>query len=116
MIEITPEAAQQILASQPPEDEPTTMALRIAAKRAPDGTIQYGIGFDGEREGDFLFDSHGITFVVAPVSSKLLEGATLDFVETSPGEFQFIFYNPNDAHFEAGSPQDASGTGSTGHA
>ena len=116
MIEITPEAAQQILASQPPEDEPATMALRIAAKRAPDGTIQYGIGFDGEREGDFLFDSHGITFVVAPVSSKLLEGATLDFVETSPGEFQFVFYNPNDAHFEAGSTPDASGTGNTGHA
>lgn len=95
MINITQSAAKQILISA--SSEPPGTALRIAAKRAADGSIQYGMGFDSEREGDFMFDSYGVTFVVAPTSSKLLEGTTLDFVELQPGDFQFIFFSPQDA-------------------
>lgn len=95
MINITAAAAKQILISG--SSEPEGSALRVAAKRGPDGSIQYGMGFDGEREGDFLFDSHGVTFVVAPTSAPFLEGTTLDFVEMQPGDFQFIFFNPQDA-------------------
>lgn len=94
MINITAAAAKQILISS--SSEPAGTALRIAAKRGDNGSIQYGMGFDAEREGDFLFDSHGVAFVVAPASSKLLEGTTLDFVELQPGDFQFIFFNPQD--------------------
>lgn len=94
MINITAAAAKQILISS--SSEPQGTALRVAAKRSEDGSIQYGMGFDSEREGDFLFDSHGVTFVVAPNSAPLLEGTTLDFVEMQPGDFQFIFFNPQD--------------------
>lgn len=103
MINITAAAAKQILISS--SSEPAGTALRVAAKRAADGSIQYGMGFDGEREGDFLFDSHGVTFVVAPSSAQLLEGTTLDFVEMQPGDFQFIFFNPQDTPPAASAPQ-----------
>ena len=29
----------------------------------------------------------------------MLRGATLDFVELEPGDFQFIFLNPNDPNY-----------------
>ena len=32
--------------------------------------------------------------LVAPPSQALLSGASLDFVEVAPGEFQFVFRHP----------------------
>lgn len=96
MITITPAAAQQILLNAQTNGG-DGLELRIAAKRLPNNSIQYGMGFDDEREGDAKFDSEGIVFLVSSSSAKLLEGATLDFVELSPGTFQFIFINPHDA-------------------
>ena len=45
MFTVTPEAAKQIeLAVQ--NSDAQDMALRIAAKRNPDGSVEYGMGFD----------------------------------------------------------------------
>jgi iron-sulfur cluster assembly protein len=96
MFTITPGAAEQILraaASQP--DGPEITMLRLAAKIDVDGEIAYGMGFDEERDNDIVFESAGVTVLIAPHSENLLKGATLDFVELKPGEFQFIFLNPN---------------------
>ena len=41
--------------------------------------------------------SEGIALVVAAEHRDLLDGMTLDFVEYEPGDFRFIFINPNDA-------------------
>lgn len=95
MITVTQPAAQQIRqAAQHSEAE--GMALRIAARRAPDGAIEYGMGFDDERENDVQVVAEGVTILVSSHSRELLAGAVLDFVELNPGEFQFIFINPND--------------------
>lgn len=75
------------------QDKP---ALRVAAKRAEDGAIVYGVGFDEARENDLAIDFGTLTVLIAPFSKQLLSGATLDFVEVEPGEFQFVFVNPND--------------------
>lgn len=95
MVKVTAVAAEQIqnAAAQAGAEG---MALRIAAKRDFDGSIQYGMGFDQEAEGDMLIDSEGIRVLVATQSQPLLGGAVLDFVELSPGNSQFIFINPND--------------------
>jgi iron-sulfur cluster assembly protein len=37
--------------------------------------------------------------MVPPDSVELLKGATLDFVELEPGQFNFIFMNPNDPEY-----------------
>jgi iron-sulfur cluster assembly protein len=42
--------------------------------------------------------------LVSNSSKDLLAGATLDFVEISQGEHQFIFINPNDPAHTASSP------------
>ena len=99
MITITPAAAEQIRASAA-EGGMQGLAMRIAAKRNPDGSIHYGMGFDdNELEGDIHVNSEGIDVVISENSQILLDGMTLDYVEIEPDAFQFIFMNPNDVNY-----------------
>ncbi|MEO8508410.1 MAG: iron-sulfur cluster biosynthesis family protein [Betaproteobacteria bacterium] len=95
MITVTPGAAQQIriAATQSESDE---MGLRIAARRDGDGSVHYAMGFDEARNDDLVVTSEGIALVVSPKEAGLLDGLTLDYVEYEPGDFRFIFANPND--------------------
>ena len=99
MITITPAAAKQINASASQGDM-DDLSMRIAASRNPDGSIHYGMGFDDSQiKGDLHITSGGINVVISETSKILLEGTTLDYVELEPGEYQFIFMNPNDANY-----------------
>jgi iron-sulfur cluster assembly protein len=99
MITITPAAATQIQESAQ-HSGMERPSLRIAAKRMPDGKIDYGMGFDDhERDSDLVFKSGKINVVIEPVSVDLLKNAVLDYVEMDPGEYRFIFMNPNDPDY-----------------
>lgn len=99
MITISPRAAEQILFSAK-QSNAEGMALRIAAKVAVDESIEYGLGFDDEKEGDLKFTVEGIDILIAPSSAEFLNGAHLDFVELEPGNANFIFENPNDPNYK----------------
>jgi len=93
MFQITATAAAQIKsAADAQDDEPF---LRVAAK-VEDGELVYGMGFDEERENDLTIECEGVTVLISPRSQPLLSEATLDFVELQPGEFQFVFINPQE--------------------
>ena len=96
MIVVTPDAAQQIriAATQSAADE---LGLRIAARRDADGAVHYAMGFDEARGDDLVVPTEGIALIVTPDHRDLLDGMTLDYVEYEPGDFRFIFINPNDA-------------------
>ena len=99
MITITPAAADQIRTSATQGDM-DGFAMRIAATRNPDGSIHYGMGFDdSDIEGDVHVKSEQVDVVVSESSKILLDGMTLDYVELEPGNFQFIFMNPNDVNY-----------------
>jgi iron-sulfur cluster assembly protein len=99
MITITPAAAGQIHASAEQGDM-HGLAMRIAAKRNPDGSIHYGMGFDDTNlDGDIHINAGGVDVVISESSHLLMEGATLDYVEIEPETWQFIFMNPNDANY-----------------
>jgi iron-sulfur cluster assembly protein len=99
MINITPSAADQIRTSAQ-QGNMEGLAMRIAARREPDGSIHYGMGFDdASLEGDHRFTAAGIDIVVGEASKVLVDGMTLDYVEIEPGSWQFIFLNPNDANY-----------------
>ena len=71
MITITPAAARQIQASAE-QGNMQGLAMRVAAKRNPDGTIHYGMGFDDdELDGDMHINAGGIEVVIGE-SSHLL--------------------------------------------
>jgi iron-sulfur cluster assembly protein len=98
IFEITPRAATQIVnAAQ--ANQITEIALRVAAIRQADASIQYQMGFDEINDTDVHLHTEGIDVVFEPVYKELLTGAILDFVELEPGDFRFIFLNPNDPHF-----------------
>ncbi|MDE2092959.1 MAG: hypothetical protein KGI87_03825 [Burkholderiales bacterium] len=96
MITLTSPAAEQIrLSAQQGRME--GLPLRVAAVHNDDGSLHYGMGFDDvERKGDMHFTSQGIDVVISPMSMDLLRGTIIDYVELEPGQFQFIFMNPND--------------------
>ncbi len=113
MITVTPSAAQQIriAASQSDSDE---MGLRIAARRAVDGTLDYAMGFDEARGDDLVLNSEGIALVVSPRERDLLDGMTLDYVELEAGDFRFIFINPNEPGASSAAPTGGCGSGGCG--
>ena len=110
MITVTTSAAQQIriAATQSDADE---MGLRIAARRDADGSLHYAMGFDEARNDDLVVTSEGIALVVSPADTGLLDGMTLDYVEFEPGDFRFIFVNPNEAPAASSTPAPDSNQG-----
>jgi iron-sulfur cluster assembly protein len=99
MIAISQVAAERIRkaaeesGAQPP-------VIRIAAQRAGDGTIDFGMGFDQQRTGDTTVEIEGIVVVVAPQSRELVDAAHVDFVEVEPGDFRFVFAVPGESQDE----------------
>ena len=95
MITVTPQAAEQIAKSAQQAGAGST-CLRLAARLGDKGVLEYGMGFDDQADGDTQVVANDITILVASGSVELLTGATLDYVEINPGEWRFIFLNPND--------------------
>jgi iron-sulfur cluster assembly protein len=90
MFTLTSAAAQQI--TQAAQDAGAQDAvLRVAARREPDGSIGYGMGFDDVGDGDTRLQIQDVHIVIAPHHVALLEDTTLDFVELEPGQYNFIF-------------------------
>lgn len=106
MFNLTPAAARQIQTSAQASGA-ADMALRIAARRDPDGELQFGMGFDEPQDDDMRLDLHGVAVVINMTSQPLLEGTLLDFVEMNSGEFNFVFIPPN--HPSCASPAVTSG-------
>lgn len=99
MITVSPAAAEQIQESAK-QSNAAGMCLRVAVQVTPDETYDYGMGFDDAKEGDMRNTSEGIEIVVAPDHAEMLHGTHIDYVELEPGQFNFIFQNPNDPSYK----------------
>ena len=96
MLNITDTALQQIRDAAR-QGNMVGMPLRVAAKRNDDGSIDYGMGFDDNKTSeDAVVEYEGLEVLIGAASRELLIGTTLDYVELEPGQFHFIFSNPND--------------------
>ena len=96
---ITEDAAEQILQSMSQTD-PTTGSLRIAAKRRPDGSIDYAMGLDEADDTDTVLEQYGVEVLIGVTSLDLLAGPLLDYVPLETiGEKEIIFLNPKDPQF-----------------
>jgi iron-sulfur cluster assembly protein len=102
MIKITDSAAAQIRVANNNPDV-FDMILRVAAYQEDDGGVNYGMGFDQEREADEHLVINGIEVLIAASSTPYLQGVTLDFVEMKPGDLRFIFIPPYSAEPDADS-------------
>lgn len=110
MFSLTAAAARQI--RQAAQDSQSgNMALRVAARRMPDGSLDYGMGFDDVAEGDTRLLLEDIAVVIAPSHVGLLEDTVLDYVELQAGAFNFIFIPQESAFTTSGCGSGACGTG-----
>lgn len=107
MLTLTPAAAHQIQSAIPPEASFEGLSLRIAARRGDDGSIEYAMGMDSERDTDTTIVVEGINLLINEHSANLLLGVTVDFVEED-GQPLFVFTNPNDV-----APPSGGGCGSS---
>jgi iron-sulfur cluster assembly protein len=98
MFKVTENASSQIqqAAKQSGADG---MALRVAAKQKPDGTLDYLMGFDEIKDDDIRVTTEGVEIIMAPEYIPLLDEAIMDFVELDGGDKEFIFLNPKDASY-----------------
>ncbi len=103
-------AAAQMIQRAATDSGAQDLVLRVAARRVPDGSIDYGMGFDDMNDGDTALEIEDVHVVIAPQHLDLLEDTVLDFVELEPGQHNFIFVNQQSA-FETSS---AGGCGSGG--
>jgi len=114
MFTLTPAAARQIqqVARDTGADQ---LALRVAARREADGSIDYGMGFDDVGSSDTRLLLQDVPVLIAAHHVDLLEDTVLDFVESEPGEFNFIFApqpNASASSSSAGCGSNAGGCGS----
>ena len=93
MISLTKNAAEQIAQSVEASNA-AGMALRVAAKMNDAGMLEFGMGFDQERENDSIVESWGVTLLISKYSAPLLDDVTIDFAEVAPGEKTFVFLKP----------------------
>ena len=98
MFTVTKAAAKQIRRTAASGDS-EELALRISAARTGDGGIDYRMGFDDVGTDDTLIGTNGVDVTIAAADRALLAGAVLDYVEYEPGDYRFIFLNPNDPHY-----------------
>lgn len=93
MFSMTMSAATEILAAAARSDA-AGMALRVAARQIADGSLEYGLGFDDEREDDQKLNVGALTVLVGSPSVPLLADTVLDYVEVAPSQFDFVFMPP----------------------
>lgn len=116
---LTPAASQEILAAAERSDA-AGMALRVAARQVADGSLEYGMGFDEQREDDEPAEFGGLTVLLGSPSKPLLDGTVLDYVEVAPGRHDFVFIPPRETKVagedaaEVPSARGACGSGGCG--
>ncbi|HOL36448.1 MAG TPA: hypothetical protein PLZ50_07320 [Rubrivivax sp.] len=90
MFSITPRALAELQAAVA-RSEAHGMALRIAARERADGSIQFGMGFDEERENDQAVRLQELTVLLGASSRPHLLRTVLDCIEVERGRYDFVF-------------------------
>jgi iron-sulfur cluster assembly protein len=95
MITITDKGAEKVrefLASQ--QVQADLAGLRVGVRGGGCSGFQYQLAFDEQREGDVVFESHGLKLLVDGESLPFVRGSTIDYEESLQGA-GFKVENPN---------------------
>src|ERR671939_704934 len=71
-----------------------TAGLRVGVRGGGCSGFQYNLAFDPQREGDVVFESHGIKLLVDSQSLPYVTGSTIEYVDSLQGA-GFQVNNPN---------------------
>jgi iron-sulfur cluster assembly protein len=85
MVNLTPTAAEKLSGIMSQKGMIDTHALRVFVKGGGCGGMQYGMTFDEAREGDEVYEQHGLRVIVDSTSLFYIDGANIDYVDNLMG-------------------------------
>ena len=94
-IGFTPNGAEKVhefLAAQ--EADTSSAGLRVGVRGGGCSGFQYQLAFDERRDGDVVFESHGLKVLVDGPSLPYVDGSEIDYVDSLQGA-GFQVNNPN---------------------
>jgi len=92
MIDVRPAAVTK-LQSIMMEKQLVGYGLRVYVAGSGCSGLQYGLGFDKQRDGDTIETVQGMDVLVDPNSAPLLDGSIIDYLDEDGGGFRIE--NPN---------------------
>lgn len=93
MIDLKPAAVVK-LQSIMDEKKLTGYGLRVYVAGSGCNGLQYGLGFDKQRDDDTVETVQGMQVLVDPTSAQLLDGSSVDYVDEEGGGFRIDNPNP----------------------
>jgi len=85
MVNLTPTAAEKLSGIMSQKGMIESHALRVFVKGGGCGGMQYGMTFDEAREGDEVYEQHGLRVIVDSTSLFYIDGANIDYVDNLMG-------------------------------
>jgi iron-sulfur cluster assembly protein len=95
MITLTDKGAEKVrefLAAQGTDMD--TAGLRVGVRGGGCSGFQYNLAFDQEKDGDAVFEDHGLKLMVDKPSLPYVAGSIIDYVDSMQGA-GFQVNNPN---------------------
>ena len=95
MITLTEKGAEKVhefLASQ--GEQSGVAGLRVGVRGGGCSGFQYHLAFDNQRDGDAIFEDHGLRILVDNQSLPYVDGSSIDYVDSLQGA-GFQVNNPN---------------------
>jgi len=86
------EKVREFLDSQ--TSDVTTAGLRVGVRGGGCSGFQYQLAFDEQRDGDAIFEDHGLRILVDGPSLPYVDGSSIDYVDSLQGA-GFQVNNPN---------------------
>ena len=94
MVTLTDKAAGKVKELMNGQAETGESGLRVAIRGGGCSGFQYALAFDTQRDGDEVFEDHGLRILVDTPSLPYVRGAIVDYVEGLQGA-GFKVDNPN---------------------
>jgi len=85
MVNLTPTAAEKLSGIMSQKGMVESHALRVFVKGGGCGGMQYGMTFDQARDGDEVYEQHGLRIIVDSTSLFYIDGANIDYVDNLMG-------------------------------
>ncbi len=86
------EKVREFLGGQ--EADVSSAGLRVGVRGGGCSGFQYQLAFDEQREGDVIFENHGLRILVDNQSLPYVDGSSIDYVDSLQGA-GFQVNNPN---------------------
>jgi iron-sulfur cluster assembly accessory protein len=93
-ITLTEGAASKVKELLAGQAEAEGQALRVAVRGGGCSGFQYALALDSQKEGDHVFEDHGVSVVVDKTSMQFVFGSEVDYVDGLQGA-GFQVNNPN---------------------